>query len=343
MPDMPEPGRILIADDDARFLCTIQTVLEQEGYSCSCTTDVLTVAELATKEAYDLLIASISMPDGASLEWIPALRKAAPLPIILTTGLPCLESAMRAIQFQVAAYLVKPFEVQLLLTEVYRVIAHGRVAGITQKIYKRWQERAEELREVIACRDPVVWTSGPSVELLLTTVLDDLSHSFSILQELRTLLEQQKGKTSAVPSRAMVEIPAQSHNAMSSMWISLRKHEEQRDLPQSIRQEVESQQFSHQQTPSLFQEMPLSSIQEKIHPGQVRAQLQQLSRRERDVLRLLLTNQKPKTIANTLFISAHTVRNHLRSIFEKLSVHSQTELLMLLGHYSTYAELQGTV
>src|SRR5437870_3976920 len=122
MPDTPELGRILIADDDALFLCTTKTVLEQEGYSCNCTTDVSTVAELATKQAYDLLIASISMPNGARLEWIPALRKAAPLPIILTTGLPCLESAMRAIHFQAAAYLVKPFEVQLLLSEVTRVI-----------------------------------------------------------------------------------------------------------------------------------------------------------------------------------------------------------------------------
>lgn len=339
MPDTPELGRILIADDDELFLCTTKTVLEQEGYSCSCTTDVSTIAELAKKEPYDLLIASISMPDGARLEWIPALRKAAHLPIILTTGLPCLESAMRAIHFQAAAYLVKPFEVQLLLSEVARVITHGRAVGIMQKIYKRWRERAEELREVIEYKDPVVWTSSPSVELLLTTVLDDLSHSFSILRELRTLLGQQKEKTLDLPSRVRVEVPVQLYHAMSLTWGSLWKHEEQRDPSPGLRQEGESRQFSYQQKPNLSQETPLCSIPEKTQPGQIRTQLQQLSRRERDVLRLLLTNQKPKTIANTLFISAHTVRNHLRSIFEKLSVHSQTELLMRLGHYSTYAEL----
>lgn len=341
---MPEQGKILIADEDALFLCTIQTVLEQEGYLCRCTTDVGTVVELATNDAYDLLIADIRMPNGARLEWIPALQSTANLPIILTTGLPCLESALRAIQFQVAAYLVKPFEVPLLSAEVRRAIARGRIARITQKIQKRWQERSEELQEVVAYKDAALWTSGPAVELLLTTVLDDLSHSFSILQELRTILDYQRGKTPVAPllhapSRVTAAIPARPENAVSSTWAPFQKQQEQRDLPHHLSQGVETQRLANQLTQSPSQGRFLPSMSEKICPVQVQAQLQQLSRRERDVLRLLLTNQKPKTIANTLFISAHTVRNHLRSIFDKLSVHSQTELLMLLGQYSTYADL----
>ena len=35
-------------------------------------------------------------------------------------------------------------------------------------------------------------------------------------------------------------------------------------------------------------------------------------------------------VANTLHISLHTVRNHLKSIFRKLGVHSQVELVTKL-------------
>jgi DNA-binding CsgD family transcriptional regulator len=78
-------------------------------------------------------------------------------------------------------------------------------------------------------------------------------------------------------------------------------------------------------------------------PAELLAGIEQLSRREREVLRLLLNNQRPRTIAQTLFISLYTVRNHLRSIFEKFAVHSQAELLTMLGQYTSYVDLQDAV
>ncbi len=54
-----------------------------------------------------------------------------------------------------------------------------------------------------------------------------------------------------------------------------------------------------------------------------------LSPREREVLDQLLAHKRPPAIAKTLFISQHTVRNHLKSIFAKLGVDSQQELLNL--------------
>ena len=41
---------------------------------------------------------------------------------------------------------------------------------------------------------------------------------------------------------------------------------------------------------------------------------------------------RPQEIASTLFISQHTVRNHLRAIYAKLEVHSQVELLRKKGY-----------
>jgi DNA-binding NarL/FixJ family response regulator len=68
-------------------------------------------------------------------------------------------------------------------------------------------------------------------------------------------------------------------------------------------------------------------------PPELLSALRRLSRREREVLRLLLANQRPQVIARHLFISPYTVRNHRQAIFNKLNVHSQTELVFRFGPY----------
>lgn len=52
-----------------------------------------------------------------------------------------------------------------------------------------------------------------------------------------------------------------------------------------------------------------------------------LTRRERDVVVCLLEGERVVSIAERLDLSPHTVRNHLKSIFRKLEVHSQAELV----------------
>jgi ATP/maltotriose-dependent transcriptional regulator MalT len=50
-----------------------------------------------------------------------------------------------------------------------------------------------------------------------------------------------------------------------------------------------------------------------------------LSEREREVLDLLCTGLSAKAIGERLFVSANTVRTHIRHIYEKLQVQSRVE------------------
>ncbi len=69
------------------------------------------------------------------------------------------------------------------------------------------------------------------------------------------------------------------------------------------------------------------------------AAIQPLTKREQEVVARLADGERVATVAKALFVSPHTVRNHLRNVFQKLGVHSQPELLAhvranpdVLGH-----------
>ena len=59
--------------------------------------------------------------------------------------------------------------------------------------------------------------------------------------------------------------------------------------------------------------------------------LSDLSAREREVFELLAFGYRAAEIARELFISQHTVRKHSKTIFRKLQVHSQIELMRRHG------------
>jgi PAS domain S-box-containing protein len=63
--------------------------------------------------------------------------------------------------------------------------------------------------------------------------------------------------------------------------------------------------------------------------------LADLSVREREVLALLVAGDRVPAIAELLHISPHTVRNHLKSVFRKLGVGSQSELIQLVRSLGT--------
>jgi len=61
-----------------------------------------------------------------------------------------------------------------------------------------------------------------------------------------------------------------------------------------------------------------------------------LTPREREVLAALARGASTAEIAAELFLSAHTVRDHIKTVFEKLGVSSRSELVTRLfaEHYS---------
>lgn len=67
---------------------------------------------------------------------------------------------------------------------------------------------------------------------------------------------------------------------------------------------------------------PATTLIDRSHSA-----LEDLSPREFEILEHLLAGERVSVIATNLFISEHTVRNHLKSVFRKTGTGSQAELI----------------
>ena len=55
-----------------------------------------------------------------------------------------------------------------------------------------------------------------------------------------------------------------------------------------------------------------------------------LTKRERQIFRLLIQNQSTQDIASTLGISEKTVRNHISNVIQKMNVKGRTQAIIEL-------------
>jgi DNA-binding CsgD family transcriptional regulator len=78
-------------------------------------------------------------------------------------------------------------------------------------------------------------------------------------------------------------------------------------------------------------ERALSWAAQRTNDPKPELDLSMLSQRERDVVLALRRGLRLSDIARVLGISNHTARNHLKHVFRKLGVHSQVELLSVIG------------
>jgi DNA-binding NarL/FixJ family response regulator len=64
----------------------------------------------------------------------------------------------------------------------------------------------------------------------------------------------------------------------------------------------------------------------------------QLSQREREIIVLIAQGYKNKEIAEKMFITEQTVKNHLHNVFDKLGVSDRLELALYAIHNSLYVK-----
>lgn len=179
---MDTTPRILIADDEELFLHSTADLLRQEGYQVDCAGDAVEAARLLEAQPYDLLISDIRMPGNPDLALVQDLPEAnRGLPVILMTGYPSAQTAIRAVNLAVFAYLVKPMEFQDLLEQVGRAVAQRRVQQALSGSARRIQEWGGELAQMAqSCGAP----GGTRVQDVLAVMLGRMGESLLDLKRM---------------------------------------------------------------------------------------------------------------------------------------------------------------
>ena len=110
--------RVLVVDDDPDILLMLQDVLAEEDFSVLSARDGHQALKLALGAPPDLILTDLMMPnmDGRALQaHLQAHRQTAHIPVLLMSA-----AGQARVGESFAAFIAKPFSIEVLLDEVHR-------------------------------------------------------------------------------------------------------------------------------------------------------------------------------------------------------------------------------
>ncbi len=126
--------RLLLVDDDQAVLRAYQSALTRRGWQVETASNGRVAAERVRTAKFDAILSDIAMPEMGGLEFLRAVREQdLDVPVILMTGEPGLESAMRAVENGAFRYLVKPVDLGLLDETVRRAVRLHELARLKRE------------------------------------------------------------------------------------------------------------------------------------------------------------------------------------------------------------------
>ncbi len=177
---MVNTASILIADDEEVFRETTADLLRLRGFCCVCVAGAQTALSALEDQPFDLLIADIRMPGNSGLQLVEEVQRGRPgLPVILVTGAPSLDSAIRSIQLPVVAYLTKPLDLESFYGHVDRSVAQSTTRRLLRDARQTILAFAEKVESLEMKLSDVTQNSSKSeiaatVSSAVRTMLDTL-------------------------------------------------------------------------------------------------------------------------------------------------------------------------
>ena len=138
-------GHLLVVDDNATSRELLSRRLEREGYRVSGAGDGLSALRLLEATSFDLVLLDVLMPDMNGYEMLQRIKSSdelAHIPVIMTSAMDEVDSAVRCIELGAEDYLTKPFDPILL---------RARIQACVQRKQVRDMER-EKLRTALSAK-----------------------------------------------------------------------------------------------------------------------------------------------------------------------------------------------
>jgi len=112
MVDRPESRRILLIDDDATFRQVLGSELSRRGHAVSVAATGSEAVEIAVREAPEVILLDLRLPDIDGLEVLKQLReRQVTSGVVVLTGHGTIDTAIQAIRLGAHDYLEKPCQI----------------------------------------------------------------------------------------------------------------------------------------------------------------------------------------------------------------------------------------
>ncbi len=138
--------QILIIDDDEQLCKFLDQCVSSWGMTAQIIRNPLLVADEIQKNFYNLILLDVFMPDINGMDLLPRIAELSPASkVVIMTGYPDKEIAIKALRVGAVDFLEKPFTVHLFSHVVKRVLDTQRVELGYKRVHEELQRSQEEL------------------------------------------------------------------------------------------------------------------------------------------------------------------------------------------------------
>jgi DNA-binding response OmpR family regulator len=123
--------RILIVDDEPRYLRLLEANLRTEGYEVATAQDGVQAVDIFSSQPIDLILLDIMMPRMDGFSTCQRIREYSNVPIIMLTAKGEEQDRVRGLDLGADDYLVKPFSATELLARVRAVLRRSQIPAET--------------------------------------------------------------------------------------------------------------------------------------------------------------------------------------------------------------------
>ncbi len=125
--------KIMLVDDEERFLATTQKLLNKKGYDAITASSGSQALEILGQKQVHVVILDVKMPGMDGIETLKAIKKQYPMvEVIMLTGHATVESAVQGLKTGASDYLMKPAEIDDLIERAEE--AYARRQQLEEKI-----------------------------------------------------------------------------------------------------------------------------------------------------------------------------------------------------------------
>lgn len=153
------PGRVLLVDDQPELRRLFQRTLTKAGHQVLVAENGRQAVGLVAKNSFDVVISDVRMPDMGGVELLQALHAQDPdLPVLLVSGSPDLETAMKAVEYGAFEYLTKPVSFEKLGSSTRRAIEQRRQRTEAKELLDQYRSGTRQRAARGAGDDRESWT-----------------------------------------------------------------------------------------------------------------------------------------------------------------------------------------